>query len=113
MQTTIQLPGHTYRLKIAVHPTEGWPVVGIMQRFSESADPIQSFVRVFNGRSNKWGPAQQVDIGRRHVPLDLFLDVLEANHRHPSAGSAASRPLSLVVRGGSRRLAALATDGAV
>jgi hypothetical protein len=72
MQTTLQLPGHTYRLKIAVHPTEGWPVVGIMQRFSESADPIQSFVRVFNPRSNKWGPAQQVDIGDSSNGQDRF-----------------------------------------
>ncbi len=72
MQTTLQLPGHTYRLKIAVHPTEGWPVVGIMQRFSESADPIQSFVRVFNPRSNKWGTAQQVDIGESSNGQDRF-----------------------------------------
>lgn len=72
MQTTLQLPGHTYRLKIAVHPTEGWPVVGIMQRFSESSDPIQSFVRVFNPRSNKWGSAQQVDIGESSNGQDRF-----------------------------------------
>jgi hypothetical protein len=62
-QTTIQLPGRTYALSLAVHPTEGWPVVGIMQRFSESADPIQSFVRVYNPHAKQWGPAQQVDIG--------------------------------------------------
>gem|GEM_PF-1182280 len=71
-QTTLQLPGHTYGLKLAVHPTEGWPVVGIMQRFSESADPIQSFVRVFNPRSNKWGPAQQVDVGESSNGQDRF-----------------------------------------
>ncbi len=51
-QNVIQIPGHTYRLKIATHPTEGWPAVGIMQWFSESADPIQSFVRVFNPLSS-------------------------------------------------------------
>jgi len=72
MQTMLQLPGHTYGLTIAVHPTEGWPVVGIMQRFSESSDPIQSFVRVFNPRSNTWGPAQQVDIGESSNGQDRF-----------------------------------------
>jgi hypothetical protein len=63
VQTTLQLPGHTYALTLAVHPTEGWPVVGIMQRFAESSDPIQSFVRVYNPQARRWGPAQQVDIG--------------------------------------------------
>jgi hypothetical protein len=71
-QNTIQLPGHTYRLKLAVHPTEGWPVVGIMQRFSESSDPIQSFVRVFNPLANTWGPAQQVDVGESSNGQDRF-----------------------------------------
>src|SRR6266545_2780495 len=71
-QNVIQIPGHTYRLKIRVHPTEGWPAVGIMQRFSESADPIQSFVRVFNPITRKWSPAQQVDIGDSSNGQDRF-----------------------------------------
>src|SRR6266498_3736882 len=46
-QNVIQIPGHTYRLKIATHPTEGWPAVGIMQCFSLSSYPVQSFLRFF------------------------------------------------------------------
>src|SRR6185295_14037402 len=42
----------------------------VMQRFSLSSDPIQSFVRVFNPISGKWGPAQQVDIGESSNGMD-------------------------------------------
>lgn len=71
-QNVLQLPGHTYRLKIATHPTEGWAVVGIMQRFGESTDPIQSFVRVFNPTTQKWSAAQQVDVGPSSNDDDRF-----------------------------------------
>jgi len=63
MQTALQLPGTAYAIDLAAHPTEGWPVVGVLQRFSISTDPIQSFVRVFNPGTRSWGAAQQVDIG--------------------------------------------------
>jgi hypothetical protein len=43
-----------------------------MQRFSESADPIQSFVRVFDPRTRTWGAAQQVDIGESSNGQDRF-----------------------------------------
>ena len=128
MQTTLQLPGHTYRLKIAVHPTEGWPVVGIMQRFSESSDPIQSFVRVFNPRSNKWGAAQQVDIGESSNGQDRFGSTVvgvtgdSAVHvvygasdmdfrmaiRRPGCGAA---PVPITARPGARRGGSRATAG--
>lgn len=71
-QTVLQLPGHTLRLALAVHPTNGWPVVGVTQRFNESTDPIQSFVRVFDPRANTWGPARQVDIGASSDGQDRF-----------------------------------------
>jgi hypothetical protein len=48
---------------VAVHPTQGRPVVAVLQRFNEGNDPIQSFVRVLNPQSGQWSAAQQVHIG--------------------------------------------------
>lgn len=62
-QTVFLLPGKSYQIDLAVHPTEGWPVVAVTQRDTLSTDPIQSFVRVFNPQANRWSVAQQVDLG--------------------------------------------------
>ena len=43
---TFQLPGVTFDVRVAVHPTQGWPAVAVLQRFNEGSDPIQAFVRV-------------------------------------------------------------------
>lgn len=71
-QTVFQLPGRTYRLKLAVHPTEGWPAVAIMTRNGLFREPIQSFVRVFNPQAKKWGAARQVDTGASSNGHDRF-----------------------------------------
>lgn len=71
-QAVFQLPGTTFDLHLAVHPTQGWPAVAIVQRFSESREPIQAFVRVLNPRTRVWSAAQQVDIGASSNGMDRF-----------------------------------------
>ena len=56
---TMHLPGSVYALDLAVHPTEGWPVVGVTQR--SWGMPIQAFVRIYDPRTQDWGVARQVD----------------------------------------------------
>src|SRR4051794_32781535 len=63
-RATFQLPGVTLDLHMAVHPTQGWPAVAVQQRFNESSDPIQSFIRVLNPHTGQWSAAQQVDVGQ-------------------------------------------------
>jgi hypothetical protein len=69
---TFQLPGVTFDVRVAVHPTQGWPAVAVLQRFNEGSDPIQAFVRVLNPQSGQWGAAQQVDIGDSSNGMDRF-----------------------------------------
>ncbi len=69
---TFQLPGVTFDVRVAVHPTQGWPAVAVMQRFNEGSDPIQSFVRVLNPHTGQWSAAQQVDIGESSNGMDRF-----------------------------------------
>jgi hypothetical protein len=69
---TFQLPGVTFDVRVAVHPTEGWPAVAVMQRFNEGSEPIQAFVRVLNPQSGQWSAAQQVDIGESSNGMDRF-----------------------------------------
>jgi len=45
---TFQLPSVALDVRMAVHPTESWPAVAVLQRFNEESDPIQGFVRVLN-----------------------------------------------------------------
>src|SRR5690349_18907676 len=37
-RATIQLPGSTLDIHVAVHPTQGWPAIAVLQRFNESRD---------------------------------------------------------------------------
>lgn len=69
---TVQLPGTALDVHLAVHPTQGWPAVAILQRFAEGADPIQAFVRVLNPHTGQWSAAQQVDIGESSNGMDRF-----------------------------------------
>ena len=69
---TFQLPGTTFDVRVAVHPTQGWPAVAVLQRFNEGSDPIQAFVRVLNPQSGQWSAAQQVDIGDSSNGMDRF-----------------------------------------
>ena len=69
---TFQLPGVTFDVRVAVHPTQGWPAVAVMQRFNEGSDPIQAFVRVLNPQSGQWSTAQQVDTGESSNGMDRF-----------------------------------------
>lgn len=71
-QTTFRLPGKAYQLDLAVHPTENWPAVGIMQAFNLSTDPLRMYVRVFNPLTRRWGVAQQVDVGESSAGTDRF-----------------------------------------
>jgi len=72
LQTVFQLPGHTYTLALATHPTEGWAALAITQRFDESAQPLQSFIRVWNPQTRQWGVAQQIDVGAASNGQDRF-----------------------------------------
>lgn len=67
---TMHLPGTIYGLDLAVHPSAGWPVVGVIQR--AWGTPIQAFVRVYDPRSQNWGVAQQVDVGAASSGNDPF-----------------------------------------
>jgi hypothetical protein len=69
---TFQLPGTTFDVRVAVHPTQGWPAVAVLQRFNEGSDPIQAFVRVLNPQSGQWSAAQQVDTGESSNGMDRF-----------------------------------------
>ena len=69
-QTTLHLPGTVYAVDLAVHPTEGWPVVGVIQR--SWGTPIRAYVRVYNPQTQQWGTAQQVDIGEASTGMDRF-----------------------------------------
>jgi hypothetical protein len=69
---TFQLPGVTFDVRVAVHPTQGWPAVAVLQRFNEGSDPIQAFVRVLNPHTGQWSAAQQVDIGESSNGMDRF-----------------------------------------
>jgi hypothetical protein len=69
---TFQLPGTTFDVRVAVHPTQGWPAVAVLQRFNEGSDPIQAFVRVLNPHTGQWSAAQQVDIGESSNGMDRF-----------------------------------------
>jgi hypothetical protein len=69
---TFQLPGTTFDVRVAVHPTQSWPAVAVLQRFSEGSDPIQAFVRVLDPQSGQWSAAQQVDIGASSNGMDRF-----------------------------------------
>jgi hypothetical protein len=71
-QTTFRLPGRAYQLDIAVHPTENWPAVAMMQAFNLTTDPMAVYVRVFNPLSRRWGVAQQVDTGESSAGHDRF-----------------------------------------
>jgi hypothetical protein len=71
-RATIHLPGSTLDIHLAVHPTQGWPAVAVLQRFHESRDPMQAFVRVLNPHTGQWGAAQQVDIGDSSNGTDRF-----------------------------------------
>jgi hypothetical protein len=71
-QATFHLPGTTFDVRMAVHPTQGWPAVAVLQRFSEGSDPIQAFIRVLNPHTGQWGAAQQVDIGESSNGMDRF-----------------------------------------
>jgi hypothetical protein len=70
--TTFQLAGTAYAIDLAVHPTEGWPIVGVLQRLNLTTDPIQAFVRVYNPRTRTWSVAQQVDVGAASSGTDRF-----------------------------------------
>lgn len=67
---TMHLPGSVYALDLAVHPTEGWPVVGVTQR--SWGMPIQAFVRIYDPRTQDWGAARQVDVGMASNGTDRF-----------------------------------------
>jgi hypothetical protein len=69
---TFQLPGVTFDVHVAVHPTQGWPAVAVLQRYNEGSDPIQAFVRVLNPQTGQWSAAQQVDIGAASNGMDRF-----------------------------------------
>src|SRR5689334_5597670 len=65
-----QLPGVTFDVHLAVHPTQGWPAVAVLQRLNGSSDPIEAFVRVLNPHTGQWSAAQQVDIGSSSNGMD-------------------------------------------
>ncbi len=69
---TMQLPGVALELHLAVHPTQGWPAVSVLQRFNEGATPMQAFVRVLNPHTGQWSAAQQVDTGASSNGMDRF-----------------------------------------
>jgi hypothetical protein len=69
-QTTLHLPGSVYALDLAVHPSEGWPVVGVIQR--SWGTPIHAYVRVYNPQTQQWGVAQQIDTGESSIGMDRF-----------------------------------------
>jgi hypothetical protein len=69
---TFELPGVTLDVHLAVHPTQGWPAVAVVQRFNEGSDPIQSYIRVLNPHTGQWSVAQQLDIGASSNGMDRF-----------------------------------------
>jgi hypothetical protein len=69
---TLQLPGVALDVHIAVHPTEGWPAIAVLQRFNEGATPMQALVRVLNPHTGRWSIGQQVDTGASSNGLDAF-----------------------------------------
>ncbi len=61
--TTMELPGGVDQLDLAVHPTENWPVVGMVHAPGLSDAPQTAMVRVLNPTTGRWGTAQQIDTG--------------------------------------------------
>ncbi len=70
--TTMHLPGRQFDVKLAVHPTEGWPALVTMSRFVASTDPMQITARVYNPHTGTWNVAQQVDVGASSAGQDRF-----------------------------------------
>lgn len=62
LQQVLELPDSILATDLAVHPTEGWPVVGAIQ-WTGNAEPERAFVRVLNPTSGQWDVAQNVDVG--------------------------------------------------
>jgi hypothetical protein len=69
---TIALPGVALDVHIAVHPTQGWPALAVLQRFNEGATPMQALVRVLNPHTGQWSTGQQVDTGASSNGMDAF-----------------------------------------
>lgn len=59
----LQLPGKVYQIDLAVHPLDGWPIIGAMSRFAATTDPIQVYAQVYNPLAQTWSAARQLDIG--------------------------------------------------
>lgn len=74
-QTTIRLPNILFNLDMAVHPTEQWPVLGVVQGKGLTDEPNTGFVRAYNPEQGAWGPALQIDVGESTLGPDRFARV--------------------------------------
>ncbi len=65
--TTMELPGGVDQLDLAVHPTDNWPVVGMLHASGLSDAPQTALVRVLNPTTGRWGRVQQIDTGAASI----------------------------------------------
>lgn len=66
LQTVMELPDIILTADLAVHPTEGWPVVGAIQ-WTGNREPERAFVRALNPEAGMWDVTQNVDLGTSGV----------------------------------------------
>ena len=77
-QDTLLLPNLLLHLDLAVHPTEEWPALAVVQHPGLTDAPYRGFVRVYDPRSGGWSAALQVDVGRSTLGSDRFARVVVA-----------------------------------